>query len=312
VVGVDRTELANWYPQLVKSFDSIAPTLIIDLNLQIDNKTVVALLFETANAPFVIKVQNSDRLEIPWREGTRTRSATRAEVLRIFSVLQQKGTLSPIAALSGESARAQNLAIERPPFWEYLLTLELLAPKLRHVRRKYDDVRSGRTVQKTRILSGKDFYRVMRERMNDLSSWMTVFKSCIELEIPASWGKTGEPGDPVEIKHAADKFISAANNLVEWETEVLSLKPPDIFERLQSLLTGVTSRFLESMEEFSRALGEPVARGNPEPGQVINLNLVIDFPEGKIDEMTLEMERVTNLIKRDPERWVDQWNDALD
>ena len=93
VVGVDRTELANWYPQLVKAFDSTAPTLIIDLNLNIDNKTVVALLFETGNAPFVIKVQNSDRLEIPWREGTRTRSATRAEVLRIFFAATAAGCI---------------------------------------------------------------------------------------------------------------------------------------------------------------------------------------------------------------------------
>jgi len=87
VTGADRNELANWYPQLVKEFESVAPCLAADVNIDIDGRTIVALLFETSDAPFIVKIQGTDRLEIPWRQGTRTRSATRAEVLRVFGVL---------------------------------------------------------------------------------------------------------------------------------------------------------------------------------------------------------------------------------
>ena len=97
VPGADHNELANWHPQLKKEFDQgIAPALVANINIIFDRATAVALLFETTNAPFVVKVPNTDRLEIPWREGTRTRSATRFEVTKLLSVLQSHGTLLPV------------------------------------------------------------------------------------------------------------------------------------------------------------------------------------------------------------------------
>src|SRR5258707_3366569 len=117
----------TWYPQLKKEFDQgIAPALIANINIAVDGATVVALLCETTSAPFVVKVPNTDRLEIPWREGTRTRSATRFEVTKILSVLQSQEALLPVKQFASDTPRAQKLAIERPPLWEYLLTIELL------------------------------------------------------------------------------------------------------------------------------------------------------------------------------------------
>jgi hypothetical protein len=43
---VDTTELATWYPTVRRHFDELAPELQ-DLNVPIDGKTVVALLFDT-------------------------------------------------------------------------------------------------------------------------------------------------------------------------------------------------------------------------------------------------------------------------
>jgi len=147
--------------------------------------------------------------------------------------------------------------------------------------------------------------------MNDLESWMQVMKFCVETEIPASWGEPGEPGDPIEIKHAADRFVHTADALVQWEGDILSLRPPELFRDLQALLNGTTASFLESMEKFAQLLGEPFEAGEPTPGTVVNLRLIIDFPDGKIDEIHSEMERVTTLLERDPERWLEQWNNAF-
>src|SRR5690349_451352 len=40
IPGAEHRELNNWYPQLVKEFDSVAPCLITDLNIDVDDKTV--------------------------------------------------------------------------------------------------------------------------------------------------------------------------------------------------------------------------------------------------------------------------------
>lgn len=113
VAGAEHNELHNWHPQLVKEFDGAAPCLLIDINVDLENETVVALLFETSSAPYVVKVPNTDRLEIPWREGTRTRSANRTEVVRMLSLLKVEGTVLPIKEFVNETSKAQYLAIEK-------------------------------------------------------------------------------------------------------------------------------------------------------------------------------------------------------
>src|SRR5262245_31322157 len=47
IPGADHRELNNWYPQLMKEFDDVAPGLSADVNIDVSDKTVVALLFET-------------------------------------------------------------------------------------------------------------------------------------------------------------------------------------------------------------------------------------------------------------------------
>lgn len=54
VVGADKNDLASWYPQVQAEFSELAPN-VIDLNVPYGEKTMVALLFDTERAPFVVK-----------------------------------------------------------------------------------------------------------------------------------------------------------------------------------------------------------------------------------------------------------------
>ncbi|HEX8129337.1 MAG TPA: hypothetical protein VF527_09570 [Pyrinomonadaceae bacterium] len=98
VLGVDHLEMANWYEQVKSHFDEIAPDMI-DQNVQVKGKTLVALVFTTDNAPFVVKTRAADdKLEVPWREGTRTRSARRSELLRLLLPLTKLPSLQLLDA----------------------------------------------------------------------------------------------------------------------------------------------------------------------------------------------------------------------
>lgn len=89
VTGATIEDVANWYPQVEKQFDGLAPDLI-DINIPYQDKTVVALYFETTRRPFVVKNANGGAasLEVPWRTGTRVHSARREELIRLLSPLQ--------------------------------------------------------------------------------------------------------------------------------------------------------------------------------------------------------------------------------
>lgn len=115
VSGADHQEMADWFAGVSKQFDGLAPRCY-DLNVPTkDGKTVVALLFETDRAPFVVANPafgntkgEGVQFEAPWREGTRVRSATRSELVRMFSDIEALQSLfreleynAEVAGLSG-------------------------------------------------------------------------------------------------------------------------------------------------------------------------------------------------------------------
>lgn len=100
VAGATRNEIAEWWKQVASQFDGEAPSLV-DVNIPVDNTTVVALLFETDRAPYVVKNPSGGTIsfEVPWREGTALRTATRSDLIRLLVPIMH---LPKVEVLGGE------------------------------------------------------------------------------------------------------------------------------------------------------------------------------------------------------------------
>ena len=101
VTGVSTLERSNWLAAVSARFDDGYPSAH-DLNVEIDEKVVVALLFHTDRAPFVVRASTPGQVshELPWREGTSTRSARRADLIRLVAQHQRL----PLITLLGGNA----------------------------------------------------------------------------------------------------------------------------------------------------------------------------------------------------------------
>lgn len=84
LVGIPGLEWAKLWQQITSFFDGNPPTPII-VPFQEDGKSLTAVAFETTLPPYVVKESGHDRLEVPWREGTRTRSARHSDLLLLLS-----------------------------------------------------------------------------------------------------------------------------------------------------------------------------------------------------------------------------------
>jgi hypothetical protein len=92
VSGAEYTEMTEWLPRISVQFDSLVPQCH-HLNVPTGKgKTVAAFVFETDRAPYVVKNPafgstkgEGVKFEVPWRDGTQIRSATRSDLIRIFS-----------------------------------------------------------------------------------------------------------------------------------------------------------------------------------------------------------------------------------
>lgn len=74
----------QWWTRVQARFDELAPELLLDAAVPYQGQTVRALMFDTRRAPYVVKVEGGDRLEVPWREATGTRSARHSDLIRLL------------------------------------------------------------------------------------------------------------------------------------------------------------------------------------------------------------------------------------
>ena len=114
IVGADFNELASWHARMEAEFDGLAPSLF-SLNVPLRGNTVATLIFETDRAPFVVRnpafnAPNGGpvELEVPWREGTRTRSATRSDLIRLLAPLRLQPTVEVLGGTLTAKRRNQN------------------------------------------------------------------------------------------------------------------------------------------------------------------------------------------------------------
>jgi hypothetical protein len=93
-----------------------------DVALSVDGKTLKALLFNTDRKPFIVKTSaGTAELEIPWRDGTRTRSATRNEIVQLLVPVAQ---LPDFEVLNGSLA-VQEIQSGSAPVFELKLNLHV-------------------------------------------------------------------------------------------------------------------------------------------------------------------------------------------
>lgn len=110
--GASKLEFADWWPQVEARFDGKAPgcqMIVVPYN----NVELVALLFDTSEAPFVVKNPKHDHLEVLWREGTRTRPARRQDLVRLLAPrLRQPKLICDHAFLRVQRWQAEQLKFD--------------------------------------------------------------------------------------------------------------------------------------------------------------------------------------------------------
>jgi hypothetical protein len=125
VVGAEPQELSDWFAKVKACFDGICPDLR-DLNVPIQGKIVVALLFNTERAPYVVRNPafgksgaGPVRWEVPWREARSTTTARREHLMRLLAPVTQQPETEPLAI---ELAVREELRPSEDPILRWYLT----------------------------------------------------------------------------------------------------------------------------------------------------------------------------------------------
>lgn len=140
VVGVESNELSNWFNSIQSQFDGTVPP-IQSVNIKLEKKTIVAILFETIGAPYVIKNPsfgkekgNVVQFEVPWREGTSIRSASRNELLTILTPVINKPRIEILGGIFDAKIMERKNWDDSPDRFEWKLRLFLYIEPTSHER----------------------------------------------------------------------------------------------------------------------------------------------------------------------------------
>ncbi len=102
VVGARPQELSSWWQGVRSKFEGVPPSFDV-INVVHNGVTVMALFFDTSNAPFVVnnptKAAGEFERGVFWREGTSTRAATQSDLILLLNPLKK---LPKISILKGE------------------------------------------------------------------------------------------------------------------------------------------------------------------------------------------------------------------
>jgi hypothetical protein len=172
---------------------------------------------------------------------------------------------------------------------------------MKRLKQEYEEVRNSKTYIKATKVSNAEYFKLIQAKMIDLGRIIAMFEPVTIRDIPASWGASGTPGDAFEIKKTTDRFISMCNAIVEWEIEISAVHPPEVFEKLKTILQGATASLLQEAQRFVDEMSRIFA--NPDPTQEHAINLVLDFPEGWVEKATGELDVINRWIEQHPYEW---------
>ena len=198
-----------------------------------------------------------------------------------------------------ETDEARRIAFECPPFWEYLLTAELLKTRNQVIKREFYELDRGVLFRRSKRLGGIEFAGWLLSSMNDLISLTQALSNVINDDFRlAAWGKPGESGDAIMIKRASDRVYSLCRELLEWEIENRSIIPPSGFARAKKMIEGWAKEIILSVDTIPSKLLEPFEKPNPSGQHVIE---IIVAPMLNSEKVSDEI----NRLLRHPELWND-------
>lgn len=204
------------------------------------------------------------------------------------------GKIDPLLSFRGESSRVKNLALDKPDYWEYLLSAELFRNRFSKTFRRYKKLREGFMHVPLKSISGPDFFDWTQDHFSNILSIVNVIGKQYTVEFKESLGPPGISGNAEMILSVVNEIDSLLNQLIDCERELISHKPPDLFKGLQENAVGLINVIFETLETLPSRLEEPFKDGKPPEGKAIDLMLV--FPSPDFSKYEAELSRLEEAI----------------
>lgn len=184
-----------------------------------------------------------------------------------------------VRAFTNESAAALQIAIDKPEYWEYLLTVELLRHKLSDTKRNFNDLERGLLFKPTRLIVDSDEFNIwIRGKLNDLNALIRLLTLATTEELQAAYGNSVDGGDALEILRATNKIAEGCSWLLDWEIDLHFTEFPNGFESIKEIMKGWAKEFQTEMNRIPDEIAKIFNSPSVSEGTYV-INLVFRSPK---------------------------------
>lgn len=193
-----------------------------------------------------------------------------------------------------DTPHARQIIHDRPDFWEYSLTAELLRDYLRGPLRKWRDLQRGLYVKDIKKFDESGLINWLSIRMDEIVRLVESLVPLYTEELGKAWGEPGEPGDPIEIRHVCKLIQDAGERLVRWEEDVRFIHTSEDFEGLLACLQNSAGIQLDKISYIPKFIDEMVdwGKANPKTPRTFKHTIVFELPDGWSERVNAEIRRV--------------------
>lgn len=192
------------------------------------------------------------------------------------------------------SYAAERLIIEKEPYWEYLLTAQMMRDEVQPHLRRANALRRGLYIKQcTRVPKSASFYWIS-DRSSEISNLVRALSALASTELAMAWGAPGVPGDDERIVETVRLFSELCKSAIAIEESIRFSCLHSEFEDVHNLFMGVTVGLLEHVERIPNFLLETIS-SKPTSGEY-ELVLKMELPDGLAEAVSEAIEQARHQI----------------
>lgn len=184
-----------------------------------------------------------------------------------------------VEGIQNQPKHIKDIVIKKEAGWVQLFAAELLSERLADINKGYDELESDLVISRMKPISAEEFFQWYKTTNSSLKNFINYFTKCLD-ELVKSFGPPGEPGKPLEIKNAVERFVLLCQELLSLEYELYSFDPPAGLEIVKTKLKGFTKiMFINEINRLHRETIEVIiAYRSGRPIGEYHLTLTPQYP----------------------------------
>lgn len=242
---------------------------------------------------FVLEISTAQQWIFSFKRASEIGETLRNQLSVLLKELLQRrreGKLDPMRDFLSETAKARQLAQDRPHLWEYRLVEELLRSRLSELSRLCEESKRGLLFRPRKPIEGSEYLDWIVHKIDEPQDFVHVIKVAMEEELSPACGKPGEPGNPTQILRAVNRMVSACQSLLEWELELNSLRPPPNLQGLGESLQGITQVIVDDLKRLPNDISSAL-EGSWTGTRHVNITVSFSSPP-QFERFQVEMQKV--------------------